>query len=368
MQLHHGNAAVAQLLPEAAALLGESVPHMLWLATPEGTPLYHNSAWQDYTGLATLDAAWRETLGHPEDVERLRERWTTAFHAGSAFSGVCRFRRHDGTWHWFLDQMAPVVDHDGSHTHWIGTLTEVDALKTAERQLTTALRGRDEYIAALGHGLRSPLQALKQALFVLSLPGLPAADTAKMRRTADHQIAEIARFCEDLVDVNRLRWDAMSLALVESTVQEIVEAAVASASPQIQEHQHTLDIRVQNPDARIRVDEVRLTQALVNLLDNAAKYTDPRGHIALTASSRDGSVEFTVEDSGRGMEPETLPHIFDLFARGAPSEPTDGFGIGLALVRRVAVLHGGEVVAHSDGPGRGSRFSLRIPLTASAKS
>jgi signal transduction histidine kinase len=188
-----------------------------------------------------------------------------------------------------------------------------------------------------------------------------------MHRTAEHQIAEIARFCEDLVDVNRLRWDAMSLAFVDTTVQEIVEAAIASASPQIEQREHSLAVRLDNPGARIMVDEVRLTQALVNLLDNAAKYTDPRGHITLTASSRNGSVEFAVEDSGRGMDPETLPRIFDLFSRGAPAEPTDGFGIGLALVRRVALLHGGEVDAHSDGPGRGSRFRLRIPLTDSSR-
>jgi PAS domain S-box-containing protein len=367
MELQQGNAAVAHLLPEAVALLGESVPHMLWLATSEGIPLYQNAAWRDYTGGASLDSSWRETLAHPDDAERLRAEWTTAFREGRAFNGECRYRRHDDTWHWFLDRMAPVVDHDGSHTHWIGTLTEVDSLKLAEQELTALLRGRDEYMAALGHGLRSPLQALRQALFVMNLPGVAPAETAKMHRTAEHQIAEIARFCEDLVDVNRLRWDAMSLALVDTTVQEIVEAAVASASPQIKQREHSLAVRLENPGAGIMVDEVRLTQALVNLLDNAAKYTDPRGHITLTASSRNGSVEFAVEDSGRGMDPETLPRIFDLFSRGAPAEPTDGFGIGLALVRRVALLHGGEVDAHSDGPGRGSRFRLRIPLTASSR-
>jgi signal transduction histidine kinase len=189
-----------------------------------------------------------------------------------------------------------------------------------------------------------------------------------MQRTAEHQIAEIARLCEGLVDVSRLRWDAMKLALVDTTVQEIVDAAAASASPQIREHEHSLDVRVKNPRARITVDEVRITQALVNLLDNAAKYTDRGGRIVLTAAARDGRVEFAVEDSGRGMDPETLPHIFELFARGgAPEEPADGFGIGLALVRRVAVLHGGEVDAHSDGPGRGSRFTLRIPLKVSPR-
>ena len=363
MELHHGNAAVAHLLPEAVELLGESVPHMLWLASSEGMPLYQNSAWRDYTGRASLDSSWREDLAHPDDAERLREEWTRAFHEGRAFNGECRYRRHDDTWHWFLDRMAPVI-HDGTHTHWIGTLTEVDSLKIAELELSTALRGRDEYMAALGHGLRSPLQALRQALFVLNLPGVSPVETVRMQRTADHQIAEIARFCEDLVDVNRLRWDAMSLALVETTVQDIVEAAVDSASSRIREQEHLLDVRVETPGARLTVDEVRLTQALVNLLDNAAKYTHRGGRITLAAESRNGRAEFVVEDSGRGIDPQTLPHIFDLFARGAPGEPTDGFGIGLALVRRVAVLHGGEVDAYSDGPGKGSRFSLRIPTTA----
>jgi signal transduction histidine kinase len=228
------------------------------------------------------------------------------------------------------------------------------------------LRGRDEYLAAIGHGLRSPSQALRQALFVLNLPGVSQAETSKMQRTAEHQITELSRFCEDLLDVNQVRWDAMSLALADTTVREVVDAAVASASPQIQEHEHSLGVRVEHPDAVITVDQVRLTQALVNLLDNAAKYTDRGGRIILTASSRNGSVEFAVEDSGRGIDRETLPHIFDLFARGAPAEPGDGFGIGLALVRRVAVLHGGEVDAHSDGAGRGSRFSLRIPRSAAS--
>jgi signal transduction histidine kinase len=135
---------------------------------------------------------------------------------------------------------------------------------------------------------------------------------------------------------------------------------VAAASAQIQSHGHSLDVRVADPSAELTADRLRMAQALINLLDNAAKYTPRRGKITLTAAKRENTVEFAVEDTGDGIAAETLPHIFDRFARGVLSSKS-GFGIGLALVRQVVMLHGGVVDVHSDGPGRGSRFSLRIP-------
>jgi len=365
MQLSPDNATVVQSLPETVELLGDLLPHMLWLSTPEGQPIYQNAAWSEYTGLTSVGVGWREALAHPDDTRRLRDQWALTLRERLPFNAECRFRRHDGAWHWFLDRMAPVRDHDGAVTHWIGTLTDVDPLKNTESELTEAMRGRDEYLAALGHGLRTPLQALRQALYVLKLPDLSTADATKMHQTAESQILEIKRFCEEVLDVNQVRWDAMSLTIDEVNVQSIVDTAVATASPLIQEHGHSLDVRVENPGASISVDRVRLTQALINLLDNAAKYTDRRGRIVLSAGKRGRDMEFVVEDSGRGIDAETLPHIFELFARGALTSPSPGFGIGLALVRQVAILHGGVIDVHSDGPGRGSRFSLRIPMSPS---
>jgi signal transduction histidine kinase len=149
-----------------------------------------------------------------------------------------------------------------------------------------------------------------------------------------------------------------------TTLESVIDAAVSAASPKIQRHGHSLDIEIENPDAAITVDRVRVTQALVNLLDNAAKYTDRRGRLVLRAAVRDANVEFMVGDSGQGIDADVLPHIFDLFSRGTPGAAT-GFGIGLALVQRVATLHGGVIEAHSDGPGQGSRFTLRLPAVPS---
>jgi signal transduction histidine kinase len=257
-----------------------------------------------------------------------------------------------------------VSDHDGTVTHWIGTLTDVQALKEREAGLVDAVRGRDEYLAALGHELRTPLQALKQVLYVLRMPELPAADAEKMHRSAENQVIELTRFCDEVLDVNKVRWDKMSVVVEPTTLESVIDAAVSAASPKIQRHGHSLDIEIENPDAAITVDRVRVTQALVNLLDNAAKYTDRRGRLVLRAAVRDANVEFIVGDSGQGIDADVLPHIFDLFSRGTPGAAT-GFGIGLALVQRVATLHGGVIEAHSDGPGQGSRFTLRLPAVPS---
>lgn len=347
-------------LSDAASALGAVLPHILWLAGPGGEPVYANPAWRQFTGLASPGPSWREELAHPDDSERLREAWNRAVRQSQPFSAECRFRRYDGAWRWLLDRMVPVSDQDGRVTHWVGTLTDIHELRSAESELREAVRARDEYLATLGHELRTPLQALRQALYVLKLPDVSREDAARMHRTAENQLLEIRRFCEEILDVNRVRWNAMTIRPEDVTLQSIVDDAVAAASAQIQRHGHSLDVSVAEPSLILTADRLRLSQALVNLLDNAAKYTSRRGRIVLTAAKRGGEVEFVVEDSGMGIPPDTLPHIFDLFARGSAS-PESGFGIGLALVRQVAMLHGGVADAQSDGPGRGSRFSLRIP-------
>jgi PAS domain S-box-containing protein len=366
MQVFPESAAAPGLF-DAASALGDVLPQMLWLADSDGSHVYANAAWREYTGLTSLSPDWRLELVHPDDVERLRQQWNWASRQAQPYTAECRFRRSDGAWRWLLDRTVPVGDNDGKVTHWLGTLTDIHELKSVELELTAAVRERNEYLATLGHELRTPLQALRQALYVLKLPDVSDDDAARMHRTAENQILEIKRFCEEILDVNKVRWDALSLRLERVTIQLIVDDAVAAASPQIQSHGHSLDVRVADPCAELTADRLRMAQALINLLDNAAKYTPRRGRIVLTAAKREDAVEFVVEDTGDGIASETLPHIFDLFARGAPSSKS-GFGIGLALVRQVVMLHGGAIEVHSDGPGRGSRFSLRIPADRSPES
>ncbi|AXK73209.1 response regulator [Lysobacter sp. TY2-98] len=241
------------------------------------------------------------------------------------------------------------------------------ALTEALTELRVADRRKNEFLATLAHELRNPLAPLRTAITLLEhdAPSVtPARLHGMMRRQVDH----LVRLVDDLLEVARISQGKIELKRERITVQAIVDAAVEAARPVIEAQGHRLGVQLPPlPPISVNGDPVRLTQILVNLLNNAAKYTAPGGDIAL-AVMRDGAdVAIEVRDTGIGIEPELLPQLFDLFVQGRHIEgeamPT-GLGIGLALVKQLVELHGGQVGARSDGIGRGSVFRVTLPTLA----
>ncbi len=247
----------------------------------------------------------------------------------------------------------------------VGLVSDVTAQRQASEDLREADRRKDEFLAVLAHELRNPLAPIRSAAGIL---GERAADDTLLQRVhaiLDRQSAYMARLLDDLLDVSRLSAGKLTLKRSLVSVREIVEGAVETALPAIEQQRHKLKVTGLEHDMLVDGDTTRLTQIVGNLLLNAAKYTEPAGHITVAVARRGDDVEMCVRDTGRGIAPGLLPQVFDLFSQGASatgSHQGGGLGIGLALARRLTEMHGGTIEARSDGPGMGSEFVIRLPV------
>ncbi|HWO09506.1 MAG TPA: response regulator [Polyangiaceae bacterium] len=232
-------------------------------------------------------------------------------------------------------------------------------LERLNRRLEEGDRRKDEFIAVLGHELRNPLAPLVNGLELLETADGEAVERARlvMRRQVDHLI----RLVDDLLDISRVSRGKIELRPHRLRAGELLDHAVALATPLIGERGHTLTTVREAEHLVINGDEVRLTQVLANLLNNAARYTEPGGKIWLGVHQQGGGVEFRVKDTGKGIPPELLPRVFDLFVQ--ERQGGGGLGIGLTLVKQLVGMHEGRVEAFSDGPGRGSEFRVWLPAS-----
>ncbi|RPI41656.1 MAG: response regulator, partial [Betaproteobacteria bacterium] len=238
------------------------------------------------------------------------------------------------------------------------------ALLESEARLREADQRKDEFLAILAHELRNPLAPLSNALQLMRghPPRARAAERLHemMRRQVDH----LVRLVDDLLETSRITRGVLELRKQRIEVASVVANAIETTEPLMQSAGHALTVSVPAQPLWLEGDPVRLSQILANLLNNAAKYTAPGGEIALRVEPREKVVRIGVRDNGRGIDAEALPRIFDMFRRnqrlGNGGEP--GLGIGLALARRLAELHGGTLEAHSDGPGTGAEFVVLLPL------
>lgn len=235
---------------------------------------------------------------------------------------------------------------------------EAEALKRAERR-------KDEFLAVLSHELRNHLAPVSNATSVLGLGG-GSPDTQGAREIIGRQVQQLTRIVDDLLDVTRLKQGKVSLQRRPVNLSAALEGAVEASRPRIDARRHKLTVSLPPEPLLVDGDTARLTQIFVNLLINAAKYTPAGGHIHLTAGREGGEVVVRVRDDGAGIPAEYLDQIFNLFVQAGGDEDGDrgGLGIGLSLVKSLVGLHGGNVQAFSEGPGKGSEFVVRLPAVA----
>jgi signal transduction histidine kinase len=241
-----------------------------------------------------------------------------------------------------------------------------DDLALREQQakvLREADRRKDEFLAMLSHELRNPLAAVNNAITVLKMsPDEESRNWAS--DVVERQVRQLVRLVDDLLDVSRISSGKIRLRKAYVDAHSILNQAIESARPAIEEREQTLSVSIEECPLPLHVDATRVEQIVVNLLNNAAKYTDRGGHIWLTATTDGDWVVIGVRDNGIGIPPERLPEMFKLFAQGertlARSE--GGLGIGLTIVQNLTEMHGGSVVARSEGAGQGSEFIVRLPL------
>jgi signal transduction histidine kinase len=250
-----------------------------------------------------------------------------------------------------------------------------DALERANTELETrvsertaalaeANRRKDEFLAILAHELRNPLSALRTACEALKLKAPSDADVVTLQGVFQRQVQQLTRLTNDLLDISRITRDKVALQRQNVAVSQVIETAVETARPLFAQRHQQIEQDVPGRALFVDGDPVRLAQVLANLLDNAARYSPEGAKIALTVSVSGPHVLIKVSDSGAGIERELLPRIFELFVQGArtPFVGEGGLGIGLPLARRLAEMHGGSLTAYSAGSGKGSEFTLQLPL------
>ena len=237
------------------------------------------------------------------------------------------------------------------------SLREHAALAEAE----SALRASDVFLAMLSHELRNPLSAIAAASAVFDQPGISPDAATRASRIIKRQTAHFTRLIDDLLDVARVTVGKMTLQRKRVNLADAVSAAIQSSSAT--GHRDLPRIQLELRTAWVDADPDRLNQIITNLLHNAIKYTAPDGTIRIESDADDAHAVLRITDSGSGIAAELLPRIFDLFAQGeqGPDRAQGGLGVGLALVQRLVELHSGTVTAHSDGPGTGSTFVVRLP-------
>ena len=359
-----------QVSQQRFVALAEAMPQLVLITSPEGTNEYVNGRWRAYTGLNAEDAVgWQ--IVHPSETECASTRWARSLKTGEPYELEVRLRRHDGAYRWFMARAIAERDAHGKVVRWFGTCTDIDAAKRTEESLRTteaALRKahvhKDTFLAILSHELRNPLAPIRSAARLLESPKLERSDLERTCATICRQVQHMAALLDDLMDVSRVTRGVLIIKKQYVELSPILDAALETARPLIDSKQHRLTLESPMSPISLEADPLRLTQVIANLLTNAAKYTDPKGHIHVRAQLVGTQVVISVKDSGIGLAQEMLPNIFTLFSQAQPDSERSGggLGIGLALVKGLVELHGGTVDARSEGLNRGSEFSVVLPI------
>ena len=358
---------------ERFRLLAENVDQVFWFLElePERV-IYVSPAFEQLWGapanhLYENPRLWVESI-HREDrsnVERAFENWV----AGKAETYDVEFRiflPKDGEVRWINDRGIVIGFRDGRPYKLSGIATDITERKRVEKERREADRRKDEFIATLAHELRNPLAPIRNVVSLLQLQESPDPNVRRARDVISRQIDHLTRLIDDLLDVSRITSDKLELRKERVNLAEVVNVAVESSHPLIDQHHHKLSILLPGQPIYLHADKVRLAQVIMNLLSNAAKYTPEGGRIKLSAEHHGAEVAVRVEDNGIGIAPDQLAQIFDMFyqANRSYEQLHGGLGIGLTLARRLVEMHGGRVEAHSAGSNQGSEFVIRLPILA----
>ena len=364
-----------QVLNETEArfiMLADSAPVLIWVMDLNEVR-HANRAYRDWIGVtdATLSRDQWTWFIHPDDRDNYLALYRECFARRESFETQLRLLRRDGVYRWMKSAAIPRTTEGGDLLGYAGCSFDIDDLKQAENVLREADETKNRFLAVLAHELRTPLAAIANAVHVLSMPTPGSELHATARAILARQTGNMARLVDDLVDFSRVTHGLVRLRSERIDLADIVRHAVAAtrAGREAQD----IDLVLQLPDTPVWVqgDAMRLEQILSNLLGNAAKFSHRGGHIWLDVEHENGPlgdahphvVAVRVRDDGVGIDPAMLERIFEPFTQIDPHGATAklGMGLGLALTRQLAELHGGSIGAASAGFGHGSRITVRLP-------
>jgi signal transduction histidine kinase/CheY-like chemotaxis protein len=293
------------------------------------------------------------------------ERWQSSIRTGEPFEMEFPLRRGaDGAFRWFLTRVVPVHDTNGRIVRWFGTNTDIEDLRQARLQAEQSNRLKDEFLATVSHELRTPLNAILGWAQVLQNSQIGEAQRVTALATIERNARSQSQLIDDILDVSRIITGKLRLSVRAVDLENVITAAINAIRPAAE----AKNIRLQtllDPDAGpISGDPDRLQQIIWNLLSNAIKFTPKGGRIQTRLERVNSHVEIVITDTGKGIEPEFLPYVFDRFRQsdGSTTRRHGGLGLGLAIVCELVELHGGTVSVSSKGEGEGATFTVSLPL------
>lgn len=372
--LHTGEQFPREL--EILRQLADNLPQIVWVTRPDGSHEYYNRRWYDFTGL-TLETSneqgWNN-LFHLEDVERANAAWAEALSTGNPYEIEFRLRRAiDGEFRWFLGRALPYRNEAGEITNWFGTCTDIHEQKLAEEALRGARdamrkesRRKDEFLGMISHELRTPLNAVFGWTRLMQENVLNEEERVEAVNSIMRNAEAQARLIEDVLDITRIVNQKLSLDRAVLDLVKIVRQAIEAVKPSADVKGIELETELASEDLLVDADAMRLQQVVLNLLTNAVKFTSTGGKIRVRAARERAFAIVEVTDTGKGISPDLLPHIFERFRQGDSSSTRQhgGLGLGLTIAHQLVVMHGGKIEVESAGEGKGSRFSVLLPIVA----
>ena len=348
-------------------LIEDVVDYAIFMLDPSGIVTSWNAGAERIKGYRREEIIGKHfsCLYTPEDLHAGKpwEELAVARRAGRAEEEGWRVRKN-GERFWVRVIVTPLHDSEG-RLRGFAKVTQDLTERRQVQDLEKAANNVKEFIAMLAHELRNPLAAIRYAVQVVAKAPVGSPAHGTMVKTIDRQSAQLARIVDDLLDISRITRGSLSIERRPVDMAEVVRRACDTAAPSIEAGKHTVEVDLPAGRMLVQGDVQRLTQLVVNLLNNSARYTPEGGSIAVRVRAEEGRAVLRVRDNGRGIEPRMMERIFDMFVQGR--EPLDqaggGLGVGLALARRIAQLHGGFLEAHSEGHNKGSEFTLRMPLS-----
>jgi PAS domain S-box-containing protein len=353
--------------------LFDHAPVGLWTAGPDGARTHFNRRWFSFTGRAPaeeLGNGWTEGV-HPEDLERCLGRYFEAVRGRREYEIEYRLRRADGEYRCVLDSGAPHYGPSGEFVAYVGSLIDVTDARHAEQERERALadaqaanRAKDQFLATLSHELRTPLNAVVGWAHMLRSGKLDAVTTERAVESIDRNARAQSQLISDILDISRIVSGKLRLNVRPVDLTPVVEAAVDTVRPSADAKGIRLQAVLDPAAGPVSGDSDRLQQVVWNLVSNAIKFTARDGRVLVKLSRVNSHVEIRVEDTGVGIGAEFLPHVFELFRQrdGSPSRQHGGLGLGLALVKHLVELHGGNVECSSPGETLGAVFTVKLPL------
>jgi PAS domain S-box-containing protein len=360
--------------------LANSIPQLAWMAKPTGEVFWFNSRWHEYTGSTAqtqTGKSW-ETALEPSEFFRVMENWKQSLETGTPWEDTFSIRRHDGAFRSHLSRAHPFRDRAGKIVLWFGTNTDIsdqqnlmkdreqllDAERAARTEAERVSRMKDEFLATLSHELRTPLNAILGWSHVMRKsttdPNMMLEGLNVIERNARAQ----TQLIEDLLDMSRIISGKIRLDVQRVDFASIVNIAIESVRPSADAREIRIRTVLDPLAGPVAGDPNRLQQIVWNILSNAIKFTPKGGKIEVLLSRVNSHVELVISDTGKGITPDFLPFVFERFRQGDSSTTRQhgGLGIGLAIVKHLVELHGGQVRVKSEGEGRGATFTVEFPV------